>query len=139
MTLVEVMVSSVVFALAANGSVKLWGSALAWNHRAQQRQELLRQIDMELLQRERAMRLAAAAQVEAAGAAGAEVPMSCANAAEWMGLQLSTARSSLPAGIVLTPESAETEGAGALWLTATADGIERKRLFAPAAHGLCRP
>ena len=130
MTLVEVMVSSVVFALAANGSAQLWGSAMAWNHRAEQRQELLSQLDLALLQRERALRLAAA---------GVTVPMSCGAAAAWTGLQLSTASGSLPEGIALTPEAAEAEGAGALWLTATAEGIERKRLFAPAAHGLCRP
>ncbi len=136
MTLVEVMVSSVVFALAANGSAQLWGSALAWNQRAERRQELLSQLDLALLQRERALRLAAAEEVEAAGAA---VPMSCSAAAAWLGLQLSAASSPLPEGIALTPEAAEAEGAGALWLTATAEGIERKRLFAPAAHGLCRP
>lgn len=136
MTLVEVMVSSVVFALAVNSSAQLWGSAMAWNQRAEQRQELLGQLDLALLQRERALRLAAAEEVEAAGAA---VPMSCGAAAAWLGLQQSAASSPLPEGITLTPEAAEAEGAGALWLTAKAEGIERKRLFAPAAHGLCRP
>lgn len=130
MTLVEVMVSSVVFALAVNSSAQLWGSALAWNHRAERRQELLGQLDLALLQRERALRLAAA---------GVTAPMSCGAAAAWLGLQLSAAPGPLPEGIALTAEAAETEGAGALWLTATAEGLERKRLFAPAAHGLCRP
>ena len=130
MALVEVMVSWVVFALAANGSAQLWGSAMAWNHRAEQRQELLSQLDLALLQRERALRVAAA---------GVTVPMSCGAAAAWTGLQLSTASGSLPEGIALSAAAAETEGAGALWLTGTAEGLERKRLFAPAAHGLCRP
>lgn len=130
MTLVEVMVSSVVFALAANGSAQLWGSAMAWNQRAEQRQELLSQLDLALLQRERALRVAAA---------GVAAPMSCAAAALWMGLQLSAAGGPVPEGITLTTDAGETDGAGALWLTATADGLERKRLFAPAAHGLCRP
>lgn len=130
MTLVEVMVSSVVFALAANGSAQLWGSAMVWNHRAEQRQELLSQLDLALLQRERALRVAAA---------GVTAPMSCGAAATWMALQLNAAGGPVPEGVMLTTDAGETDGAGALWLTATADGLERKRLFAPAAHGLCRP
>ncbi|CAK6699442.1 hypothetical protein [Synechococcus sp. CBW1107] len=130
MTLVEVMVSSVVVALAANGSAQLWGSAMVWNHRAERRQELLGQLDLALLQRERALRVSAA---------GVTAPMSCGAAAAWTGLQLSAAPAPLPEGVTVSAEAAETEGAGALWITARAEDLERKRLFAPAAHGLCRP
>ena len=58
MTLVEVMVSSVVFALAANGSAQLWGSAMVWNHRGERGQAVLAQLELALLQRERALRVA---------------------------------------------------------------------------------
>ncbi|MCT0218634.1 hypothetical protein KQ304_06405 [Synechococcus sp. CS-1329] len=151
MTLAEVLMSTLVFALAANSSAQLWGSALSWNQRAEQRQEALHRIDLELLQRERALRLAAAAQVKAAGDAGAEVPMSCDEALAWMDEQLAIARSPLPQEVSLATalppapaleavsEAASAEDPPALWLTASGEGIERRRLFAPAAHGLCRP
>lgn len=140
MTLIEVLVSTLVFALAANSSAQLWGSALTWNHRAVERQELLNRIDMELLKRERALRVAAAAQVKSAREAGVEVPMSCGDAVAWMEGQLALVSSQLPEQITLATDLALTtaEEPVALWLRASGEGIERRRLFAPAAHGVCR-
>lgn len=57
-----------VFALAANASVQLWGASASWSRATEQRQDTLRRIDADLLRREYALRQAALAwQAEAPG------------------------------------------------------------------------
>ncbi len=132
MNLTEVMVAVLVFGLASNASVQLWGSSAAWSRRAEDRRHALRGIDGLLLQREHGLRQAAPA---------APAAMSCEAAAVWMGAQLSLPGAPLPAGVTEAQEPAEGGEPGALWLVvrSAAHRIERRRLFTAAAHGLCLP
>ncbi|MCP9840788.1 hypothetical protein KBY93_09090 [Synechococcus sp. J7-Johnson] len=132
MNLVEVMVAAVVFGLAANASAQLWGSSALWSQRAEQRQELMRRLDADLLRREHGLRRAALAVAPAAD---------CAVAGDWLEAQLQAAATELPAGVTATLQREEDNGAGGLWLVLRSEhqAIERRRLFMAAAHGLCQP
>lgn len=134
MNLVEVLVASVVFALASGFSAQLWGQSVAWSRRVEERQEALQRVDLDLLRRERGLRRAAAEKWSEGGATA----MSCPAATEWMREQLAGMAADLPAGLEQRLEPAEP---AALWLVAAAEAhrIERRRLFSPAAHGLCVP
>lgn len=103
MTLTEVMLASVVFGLAMNASVQLWGRSAAWSRGVEHRQEALQQLEINLLRQEQAMRNQAAS-----GAA-----MDCSSEGIWMVAQALPPGASAP--------------------------LERRRLFVPAAHGLCLP
>ncbi len=126
MNLVEVMAAAVVFALASNASLQLWGASASWSRRAEDRRQALERIETDLLRRSSALRLAAA---------DVAAPMACDAAGEWMGEQLAGASTAEDVALE------EGEAAGELWLVLRAEGhgIERRRLFTAAAHGLCQP
>ncbi|MCP9771624.1 hypothetical protein KBY66_03125 [Synechococcus sp. Tobar12-5m-g] len=122
-----------VFALAANASVQLWGASASWSRATEQRQDTLRRIDADLLRREYALRQAALAwQAEAPG---------CEVAAQRLRQQLEADGAPLPAGVSRQVSTEAAAGANAFWLVYRAEplGLERRRLFSASAHGLCPP
>jgi hypothetical protein len=131
MNLTEISMAMLVFALAANASVQLWGASASWSLATEQRHHTLRLIDADLLRREYGLRQAALAwQAEAPG---------CAVAAQRVRQQLEAAGAPLPAGVSRQVSAEEAGGANAFWLIYRAEplGLERRRLFSAAAHGLC--
>jgi hypothetical protein len=134
MNLTEVLVAALVFALASSASVRLWGAGAAWSAKAAQRQELLGQLDAVMLRRERALRSASVAGVAVA-------PMDCAAASGWLQAQLAVPAEAGAAGVEQSRVVAATPAGEAVWLVLRVpeQGLERRRLFSPAAHGLCLP
>jgi hypothetical protein len=133
MNLTEITMAMLVFALAANASVQLWGASASWSRSTEQRQDTLRRIDADLLRREYGLRQAALAwQVEAPG---------CVVAADRLRQQLEADGVPLPAGVSRQVSADAAAGTNAFWLVYRAEplGLERRRLFSAAAHGLCPP
>jgi hypothetical protein len=136
MNLTEVLMAALVFALASSASVRLWGAGAAWSATAAERQQLLSRLDAVMLRRERALRAASAAAVAAAVA-----PMDCAAASGWLQAQLADPAGAAAEGVEQSRVVAATPAGEAVWLVLRVPehGLERRRLFSPAAHGLCLP
>ena len=133
MNLTELTMAMLVFGLAANASVQLWGASASWSRATEQRQDTLRRIDADLLRREYALRQAALAwQAEAPG---------CEAGGQRLRQQLEQAGAPLPAGVSRQVSAEPAPGSPAYWLIYRAEplGLERRRLFSAAAHGLCPP
>lgn len=131
MNLTEVLMAALVFALASSASVRLWGAGAAWSHGLAERQELLGRLDAVMLRRERALRTATAAVA----------PMDCTAASGWLQAQLADPAGAAAEGVEQSRVVAATPAGEAVWLVLRVpeQGIERRRLFSPAAHGLCLP
>jgi len=100
---------------------------------------MLRRVDADLLRREHGLRQAALAVVAGVEAEGPEQPAAgCAAAGQWMAEQLQSGAGALPVG-VQRQVSATSSGVDGLWLVYRIEpmGLERRRLFTAAAHGLC--
>jgi len=133
MTLAELTMAMLVFSLAANASLHLWGASASWAQASRERHDTLRRIDADLLRREHSLRQAALAWQ-------AEAP-DCAAATSRMRQQLEAAAGPLPAGVSRQVQAAEAPVLNGFWLVyrAESDRLERRRLFSAAAHGLCPP
>jgi hypothetical protein len=138
MTLTEVMLASVVFALSLNASGQLWGRSAVWSRQAEDRQEALQQLEIDLLRQQRLIRVRAeAAQAEwlsgqnSAGAEPLSPPplMPCPAATDALvGAEVAAGPEE---GLVLLHAEAMPAGATA--------PLERERWYSLAAHGFCRP
>ncbi|PZU98067.1 hypothetical protein [Cyanobium sp. ULC084] len=133
MTLTEITMAMLMFSLAASASVQLWGASASWAQATAERQDTLRLIDADLLRREHSLRQAALAwQAERPG---------CEAASLRMRQQLEVAGPALPAGVSRQLSAAAAPVTHGFWLVYLAEplGLERRRLFSAAAHGLCPP
>jgi len=141
MNLIEITMAMLVFSLAANTSLQLWSSGARWSQTNAEQQETLRRVDAHLLRSEHSLRLVALAVVAGVEAEDPDQSAArCAAAGQWMAEQLLSGAGALPVG-VQRQVSAPSSGVDGLWLTYRIEpmGLERRRLFTAAAHGLCPP
>ena len=145
MNLAEVLVAALVFAIAASSSLRVWGGSAASSQSAQLQEQWLLQIDADLQRSEGTLRQAAAARGPLASCDAAVAFMQQAvieqdRANPAMGLPAAVARQVLPQSFQRdgAPVTAlvlryrlQTPGAGL--------GLQRERLLAPQAYGLCGP
>jgi hypothetical protein len=126
-TLTEVISAVLVFSLAATSSLRLWGSTAAWSQAAAAHEALANGIEADLLRRSLRLQASVALQPPA--------PASCELAALWLRSRLAVGAAALPQGV----EKQLIQEGGSVWLVyvARAEGLERRRLFSAAAHGLC--
>ena len=143
MNLAEVLVASLVFVGAGASSLRVWGGSAASSQSAQLQEQWLLQIDADLQRSEGTLRQAAAARgpLESCDAAVAFMQQAVIEES------LANPQVGLPAGVVrqVLPQRLQLDGAPVPVLvlrygltTPGADSrLQRERLLAPQAHGLC--
>jgi hypothetical protein len=145
MNLAEVLVAALVFAIAASSSLRVWGGSAASSQTAQLQEQWLLQIDADLQRSEGTLRQAAAARGPLASCDAAVAFMQQAVIEE----ALANPGVGLPEGVArqVLPQRLELDGSSVVVLvlryglkTAGADSrLQRERLLAPQAYGLCGP
>jgi hypothetical protein len=116
MSLIEVLVGSMVFVLAATCSLQVWSSTASWSQQAERHRQEQQQQEAQLL----------AVQAALQQQAGILLDPNCATALQVLDGQLGGM-----AGMVPSVD-------GGLLVEAVADiGSSRQRWFDPAAYGLC--
>ena len=143
MNLAEVLVASLVFVSAGASSLRVWGGSAASSQSAQLQEQWLLQIDADLQRSEGTLRQAAAARgpLESCDAAVAFMQQAVVEGARpnpGVGLPAAVARQVLPQRLQLggTPVAVLVLRYGLT--TPGADSrLQRERLLAPQAYGLC--
>ncbi len=121
MSIAEVLAAALVLAVASGGSLRIWAATVTAQRTAEQRQELLVQLDGALL--------AAEAQL-----LGPLPLLECEAAAAWMASALEQAP--LPAAL----QRQVAVEPGGVWLRLQAEALpQRERWLDAAALGLCAP
>ena len=143
MNLAEVLVAALVFAMAGGSSLKVWVGSAASSQSAQVLEQWLLHIDADLQRSEGALRQIAAARgpmpsCDAAVALMQQAVNEEALANPGVGLPAAVARQVLPqrpqldgvpVAVLVLRYGLSTPGAGS--------GLQRERLLAPQAYGLC--
>jgi len=122
MSLSELLISAVVFAMAATGSLRVWSLSTATVTRSQHEEQLLVRLDADLERSE--------ARLARLGRSAAPLA-SCELALQWMAAELPPADPSLGRSL---------QRQGAAWLLRYAPGEaghQRQRLLDPLTFGLC--
>ena len=145
MTLAEVLVAALVFAIAAGSSLRVWGSSAASSQSAQRQEQWLLHIDADLQRSEAELRRVAAARgpLESCDAAVAfmrQTVIDGALARPGVGFPADMARQVLPQRLQLDDTSVAVLVLRYGLTMAGADSrLQRERLLAPQAYGLCGP
>jgi hypothetical protein len=143
MNLAEVLVAALVFAIAGGSSLRVWGGSAASSQSAQLQEQWLLQIDADLQRSERTLRQVAPARgpLESCDAAVAfmeEAVIAEARTNPGVGLPAAVVRQVLPQRLQLDGASAAVLVLRYGLNTAGADSrLQRERLLAPQAYGLC--
>ena len=143
MNLAEVLVAALVFAIAGGSSLRVWGGSAASSQSAQLQEQWLLQIDADLQRSERTLRQVAPARgpLESCDAAVAfmeEALIAEARTNPGVGLPAAVVRQVLPQRLQLDGASAAVLVLRYRLNPAGADSrLQRERLLAPQAYGLC--
>jgi hypothetical protein len=143
MNLAEVLVAALVFVSAGASSLNVWGGSAASSQSAQLQEQWLLQIDADLQRSEGTLRRLAAARgplasCDAAVAFMQQTVIEEARANPQVGLPAAVARQVLPQRLQLDGAPVPVLVLRYVLTTPGADsGLQRERLLAPQAYGLC--
>lgn len=131
MSLVELMVSAVVFTTSASCSLQLWSSTSRWSQASERQLQAQQQLDQELLAVEATLQGWAGRPQ-----AGDGLQADCPSVSKPL-LTGGTLRPEALGGDSIEVTVTQVDAEGRLKVKASASGLSRERQLDPAAYGLC--